>query len=335
MRPLQFPFTLKNGRYEVDRVFANSGGMGLLFEAKDTHCAHNRVLLKTTRYDSGRDARHFRYTMQEAIKHVIATRKILDWEKKVLVRFRDRGINNLPNPNDYFFDRSCTLPKDHKETHTGSAFSLPKRLLGSEPYLVMEFIAGLPLEDVMKDTTWRKSLEKHLLILTRELLTIFDIMHKPFEVSGNQGMFLYQDLKPANILVSDSSYFTLVDFGAVTLKLGARTTEPTAGCITTGYAAPEASHGRESQIDARFDLYTLGATLWHAVTLQDPRDLSGEFPQLDPMYMHGKGVSEDFVHMTARALATDPRKRYQSAHDMRQDVMRLLYAVFTSEPDNT
>ncbi|MEM1349662.1 MAG: protein kinase [Myxococcota bacterium] len=324
---ISFPFTLDSGRYHVERVFADSGGMGLLFEGKDTQCADNQVLLKTTRYDSGRDARHFRYTPQEAIKHVIQTRKILDWEKKMLVRFRNEGVSNIPSPNDYFFDRSITLAGRY-EGKTG-AFHLPDKVLAAEPFLVMEHIPGQPLEEVMREHSWRARLEEHLLMLSRELLTIFGKLHDTIELNGRPGQFLYQDLKPANVLVSADDYFTLVDFGAVTLRLGNRTTEPTAGCITTGYAAPEASGGRESEIDPRFDVYTLGATLWHAVTLQDPRDMSAEFPRLDPGALQGKGVSSAFIRIVTRALHPNPDERYPSADAMRRDVMARLRDVLT------
>jgi len=318
-----FPFKLgAGGRYQVERVFADSGGMGILYHARDTRCAGNEVLIKTTRYDGGEHARHFRYTRDEAVKHVEATRKILEWEKKVLARFRGEGLNNLPSPNDFFYDRSSTLEPRYEGQH--GAFALSDDLLGSEPYLVMEKIHGEVLENVMGDDAWRERLEWRLLTMSRELLTIFIKIHKRIDINGRPACFIYQDLKPANILVSATDYFTLIDFGAVTLKLGEKTTEPTAGCITPGYAAPEASHGREAQIDPRFDLYTLGATLWQAVTLQDPREMGEDFPTLDPKAMMGKGVSGDFITLVAKALSRDPEQRYSMAATMRKDVMSLL-----------
>lgn len=325
---ITFPFELNEGRYLVERIFADGGGMGVLFAARDRRCADNQVLIKATRYDGGRHARQFRYTAQEATKHVIATRKILEWEKKVLVRYRNEGLNNIPSPNNFFYDRSMLLASEH-EGVGGARYTLPQDVLMAEPYLVMEYIHSKPLEKLMTDEAWRQQLEVRLLTMSREILTIFIKMHKNIELQGNKAQFLYQDLKPANILVSAEDYFTLIDFGGTTLRLGARTTEPTAGCITTGYAAPEASHGRESQIDARFDIYTLGATLWHAVTLQDPREMGSEFPTLDPAKLRGRGVSEEFVQLVARALHTDPEQRYQLAAAMRKDVMERLRVLLS------
>ena len=318
-----FPFELAQGRYSVERLFADGGGMGLIYLARDTRCAHNPVLLKTTRYDSGLHARHFRYTANEAVAHVTATRKILEWERKVLARFRDEGLNNIPNVNDFFLDRSVTLTPSYEGKH--GAFALDDALLEEEPYLVLERIEGRVLEEAMHDPAWRAHLERHLLKMMRELLTIFIRLHKTFELNGAQAQFIYQDLKPANILVSEDDFFTLIDFGAVTLKLGERTTEPTAGCITLGYAAPEARAGQEAHIDARFDLYTLGATIWHVITGRDPRELGEEFPALSASALGGAGLSPGFLRVVARALEPDPNARYPHAASMRKDVMDLLH----------
>lgn len=318
---MQFPTEFQNGRFLTTSVFADSGGMGLILDARDTICANNRILLKTTRYDSGANAKHFKYTAQEAVDFVEKTRAILEWEKKVLVRFRNEGLNNIPSPLHFFYGPSVTL----REKYNGKngSIKLPKTLLDTEPYLAMELIPGDILEDRMKTADFRKNLEVHLLSLAREILTVFIRLHKPTQIGNRNGYFIYQDLKPANIIVSGDSYFTLIDFGAVTLKLGDKTTEPTAGCITVGYAAPESEGGNEAYIDHRFDLYTLGATLWHAVTLSDPRELPPGKP-LDLQSARSKGLSPAFLNIMNRALARDPNQRYQTAGEMRKDVMITL-----------
>ena len=313
--------SLCNGRFELERVFADGGGMGLLYLARDTRCAGNRVLIKTTRYDSGPRARNLRYTQDEAIAHIQRSRKILEWEKKVLVRFRNEGLNNLPSANHFFFDRTLTLEPQYEGKF--GPIAIPDDVLGSEPYLVMELIPGDILEQRMLQPEFRSRLEENVLLLAREILTIFIRLHKRVDVGTQQGVFLYQDLKPANIMVSGTDYFTLIDFGGVTLKLGEKTTEPTAACITMGYAAPEAAGGREVFIDERFDLYTLGATLWHAITLQDPRDM-GEFPTLSVEPLRAAGMSTETCQLIGQALARNPEARYPSAAAMRKAVMDRL-----------
>jgi len=314
-----------NGRYEIRDVFADSGGMGVLYDGVDRKCADNRVLVKTTRYDGGANARHFRYTADEATRHIDKLRKILEWEKKILVRFKNERISNIPSPNDFFYDRSMLLQRRYEGRRR--AFEIPDEVLASEPYLVMERIYGTPLDAKLHDDEFRARLEPRVLRIAKEILTIFIRMHRKVEVGPGEGRFIYQDLKPANVLLSPGDYVTLIDLGAVTLKLGGRTTEPTAGCITAGYAAPEASDGRESEIDPRFDLYTLGVTLWQVVTRRDPQDIGGEFPELPLAPVRHAGVSPATYDVIARSLERDPDKRFQSAAAMRKAVIGALEAV--------
>ncbi len=316
--------TLCHGRYQIGRVFADSGGMGLVYDAVDTLCANNRVLIKTTRYDAGRNAKHFQYTQEEAEKFIRQTRSILEWEKKLIVRFRNEGLNNIPSPNHFFYDRSVTLKDSYGKED--SPFQLSDEILSTEPFLVLELIDGRVLSEAMRTDDFRKQLEVNLLTLARELLTIFVRLHKPFTVGVAAACFIYQDLKPANIICSPGDYYTLIDFGAVTMRLDDKTTEPTAGCITAGYAAPEAAAGRECYIDPRFDLYSLGVTLWEAVTLINPQS-RGEFPELSVNEMKGKGVSDSFIRLVDKALQRDPERRFSSAGEMRRVVMETLRSL--------
>ena len=315
---------LGNGRYIVDRVFADSGGMGVIYDARDERCAHNRVLIKTTRYDGGENARRFAYTADEAASHVNTLRGILTWEKKVLVRFKRERLNNIPSINDFFVDRSMLLKPSYDGKH--GSYDLDPDLLDTEPYLVMERIHGDTLEGTIASGKMANRLEIRMLHLAKEMLTIFIRMHRRFEINGQEAYFIYQDLKPANILVSGADYFTLIDLGGVTLKLGDKTTEPTAGLITYGYAPPEAEFEGGVRIDHRFDLFSLGATLWHVFTGQDPRELPGNFPRLDASRC-ARVVSQSTVDILGRALEPDPDKRYGHAAEMRKDVMMALRAA--------
>jgi serine/threonine-protein kinase len=299
--------------------------MGVIYDARDTRCANNRVLIKTTRYDGGDNARRFSYTLDEAARHIQKLRAILEWEKKILVRFKNENINNIPSVNDFFYDRSLLL-KPSYEGRRGP-YSLPDEVLHGEPYLVMERMSGDTLEQLLQRPDFHQHMEVRLLHLAKELLTIFIRMHKRFEVQGKEAYFIYQDLKPANILVGRGDYFTLIDLGSVTLRLHNKTTEPTAGMITYGYAPPEGEREGGVHIDHRFDLYTLGATLYHAITGVDPRELGAQFPLLDLGLLQRRGLTAQTVQIVTRALARDPEARYGHAAEMRKDVIQALRAL--------
>lgn len=316
------PPVLAGGRYRVEAIFADSGGMGVIYDAVDLRCKNNRVLIKTTRYDGGSNARHFVYGADEAIRHVERLRSILEWERKLLIRFKKEGINNIPSIIDFFYDRSLLLQATYEGRR--GAFSVGEALLSREPFLVMERVHGDTLEHVMTSEEFAPQRELRLLRLARELLTVFIRMHRKFEVSGKEAFFIYQDLKPANVLVGKADYFTLIDLGGVTLRLGDKTTEPTAGMLTYGYAAPEGEIDNGVRIDQRFDLYTLGATLYHGLTGIDPRDLPGQYPVLDLEQLRKAAVSEGTRRIIAKALERDPERRYTIAAEMRKDVLNAL-----------
>ncbi|MBI3071609.1 MAG: hypothetical protein HYY84_05710 [Deltaproteobacteria bacterium] len=309
-------------RYEVERVFADSGGMGLIYLAHDRRAFGNPVLIKTTRYDNSENAKHFAYTVDDAVLHIGKTRRILEWEKKMLIRFKDERIENIPNVNDFVYAPSITL----KPRHTGKMgeYALPADVVAREPFLVLEKIPGDNLEKLVARPEFRPRAEIVALKCARELCTILLKLHKPFDLKGQKAYFIFQDMKPANLIVSGDDHFTLIDFGGLTLKLGDATTEPTAGVLTRGYMAPEAQGGNEIRIDHRFDIYGVGATLYHILTGIDPRSLSGESPVLDVRALARAGVSLETSRVVARALERQPEKRYQSAAEMRRDLMAIL-----------
>jgi serine/threonine protein kinase len=313
---------LLGGRYQVGRIFADSGGMGLLYAASDLRTKSNEVLVKTVRYDGSEGAKNFRYTSAEAVQHIERLRKILEWEKKILVRIKGERLNNVPNVNDFFYGESLTL----SPTYRGKVgeYALPREVLAHEPYLVLEKIQGRTLESMIGAPELRARAEEICLKMAKEMCTIFLRLHRPFEVQGKPAYFLYQDMKPGNVLVGGDDCFTLIDFGGVTLRLGERTTEPTAGVLTPGYAAPEGEGEGATRIDARYDLYTLGATLWHALTGVDPRTLGAVSPVLDLRGLERLSLAPRTRVLLSRALERDPARRFQSAAEMRKEVVACL-----------
>src|SRR5262249_4352942 len=121
-------------------------------------------------------------------------------------------------------------------------------------FLSMEYFPGLTLAEMLR-RRGALPLEE-----ARELLgPICDGL----EAAHAQGV-VHRDLKPANILVNDKRTVKIIDFGLAKPS-------PLAGMTATGlimgspeYMAPEQIRGRE--VDARTDLYALGAVAYHAVT---------------------------------------------------------------------
>ena len=127
---------------------------------------------------------------------------------------------------------------------------------------------------------------------------------------------IYRDMKPANVMLRPTGDVTLIDFGTAR-EYKESTNEDTTWLGTRGYAAPEQFGGR-GQTDARTDIYTLGATMYHLITGYSPADTNfvihpiGEFlPDLK-----GSGIERIIL----KCCQPNPGDRYQSCAE-------LLYAL--------
>src|SRR5207249_3089059 len=140
------------------------------------------------------------------------------------------------------------------------------------------WVAGETASAYRERCAAERNWEVTVLKLGRELATILSRLHEP---SGDLNRyFIYQDLKPSNVIVSHSGFFTLVDFGGLTLVMNDQDGAPcsmfkeygTPGTGTWGFKAPEMNpeRGELRRLDQRVDVYALGATLFYLLTGLDP-----------------------------------------------------------------
>jgi serine/threonine-protein kinase len=134
-------------------------------------------------------------------------------------------------------------------------------------YLVMEYLQGASLEEIVDDQG----------ALAEPTLAIFG--HHVASAIGylaSHGM-VHRDIKPANILLATDGAVKLLDFGLAKSVSDATLTLPDEVLVTPVYAAPEAFE-KKQQLDARADIYSLGATLHYAATgrLPFPGETFGE-----------------------------------------------------------
>lgn len=93
---------------------------------------------------------------------------------------------------------------------------------------------------------------------------LIDVL-RPLRAAHQQG-FLHLDIKPGNILLRDEGGYALADFGISQAMLAHEEEALTCGLGSRGYQAPEQAAMRIDRFDARTDLFSLGATLWSALT---------------------------------------------------------------------
>jgi len=133
---------------------------------------------------------------------------------------------------------------------------------GGNAYLVMDFLEGESLGD--RIAREGRIPEAQVLSWARQLLDALAYCH-------SQGI-VHRDIKPQNILLRPDGQAVLVDFGLVKLwnPNDPLTRTVLRGMGTPEYAPPE-QYGKQGQTtDPRSDLYSLGATLYHALTGQAP-----------------------------------------------------------------
>src|SRR3954453_21650827 len=137
-----------------------------------------------------------------------------------------------------------------------------------------------------------------------------------------------RDVKPSNVLLATTGHAKVTDFGIAKVPEKS-TVETQTGVVlgTPAYLSPEQLTGRPA--DARSDVYGLGAVLYEMVTARKP--FIGDTPaEVAGNALHGRpprpstinpNVSASFEGILQKALARDPDARYQTAGDLRSDLL--------------
>lgn len=177
--------------------------------------------------------------------------------------------------------------------------------LDSRSYLVLEFIHGNDLEAVINDANGFLP-EEQLLNWAIDLCDVLDHLHK-----HKPDPIIFRDMKPSNVMINSNGVLMLVDFGiAKSFQTGIKGTM----IGTEGYSPPEQYRGDATPTA---DIYSLGATLHHALTRRDPR-LEPPFSFAErPIRRINPSVSPDLEAIVNRALEYEPASRFKSAAEMR------------------
>jgi serine/threonine protein kinase len=168
-------------------------------------------------------------------------------------------------------------------------------------YLVMEYVEGEDLENVLEHTAGMLK-EETVLDWSAQVCDVLIYLH------GQTPPIIFRDLKPSNIMLrKDSNKIALIDFGiAKAFDAGQKGTM----IGTEGYSPPEQYRGEATP---RGDIYALGATLHHLLTKRDPR-LEPPFTfHEEPARLLNPSLSEEANAVIMKALEYDPEKRYPTA----------------------
>ncbi len=204
-------------------------------------------------------------------------------------------------------------------------------------YFVMEFVPGRSLEKILEDSKAPLPEDKVIKWGTQvcEALTYIHTRVPPI---------ILRDLKPGNIMITADDEVQLIDFGiARRFDPNKRTNTENLGTIS--YASPEhlgsitmpgqkrtaQNPGRLVQTDARSDIYSLGATLYHLLTNYEPDPIQtpavgsirAKNPRLRTVQVNGRTVCP-IEQVIIKAMQQETALRFQSAEEMRVALQQCL-----------
>lgn len=170
-------------------------------------------------------------------------------------------------------------------------------------YLIQDYIAGVTLDAlILKEGPIP---EEKLIEWALEICDVYIYLH-----SQKPNPIIYRDMKPGNLIVDQQGRIKLIDFG-IAREFKTDSPNDTVCLGTRGYAAPE-QYGN-SQTDPRSDIYSLGVTLYHALTGNGPNDPPYELVSLTEM---GGNWRTDLGRIIDKAMKADPAQRFQTASEM-------------------
>ncbi len=192
------------------------------------------------------------------------------------------------------------------------------------PYYTMEYVAGESLAARLPDHP----------LPVRDAVTLVRTVAAAVQAVHGQGL-IHRDIKPSNIMIAADGTPKVADFGLAKLADAAGQSDRThTGVIlgTPSYMAPEQAEGRVRDIDARADVYALGAVLYAALTGRPPhkgksvretlRLVAGAIPA--PPSAGRPGVPKVLDRICEKCLQKAPGRRYATAQALADDLADWL-----------
>ena len=222
-------------------------------------------------------------------------------------------------------------------------------------YFTMKLARGESLRNILGELERNNPQYRQLYNIYR-LVGIFRKVCDALSLAHSRDI-IHQDIKPHNIMVGKYGEVLLMDWGIAKyignpedeqdpasremLREIAELTQGEPGQIkgTPSYMSPEQTMGDPNMLDKQSDIFLLGSTLYHMMTLQTPysggdvygiigKAISGQFT---PPQQHTPGwlIPEDICRIIERAMAFKKQDRYASVDDMIRDIDDFLEGCWT------
>lgn len=195
------------------------------------------------------------------------------------------------------------------------------------PYIVMEYVEGYDLKEYIKEhhpIPYKKTVD-----IMNQILNAVEYAHKH--------NIIHRDLKPQNILIAHDETVKITDFGIAVALSENSITQTNSLLGSVHYISPEQARG--SMATKQSDIYSLGILLYELLSGEVPFDgesavsIALKHFQNDMPSLREKDTSlpQALENVVLKATAKEPQHRYQSVHEMNEDLKSALLPSRSSE----
>lgn len=236
--------------------------------------------------------------------------------RRAAVKVLRHGFDADPQARERFRNEAASSARVRHE-HVVEIYDASE--VDGRPYFAMTLVEGRSLASLIKARE-----VPPVRALCKELAGVADAL-ATLHAAG----VLHRDIKPSNLMVRPDGRILLADFGLARSSDGMGLTRTGDALGTPLYMSPEQMLGRRDEVDARADVYALGATLYEAIAgrpVFDAPDIAALARQVvaerpEPLRKAAPGCPAAVEKIVMKALEKEKADRYESAAAMRDDLL--------------
>lgn len=237
-------------------------------------------------------------------------------------------------PNQFIADKQLT-ERFFREARAAAKLEHPNIILiyeasvfEGQPFIAMQFIDGPTVADLIS-AKGKIEIEEAVSIICKVLETL--------QAAHNKGIF-HRDIKPTNVMLKDGKYVRVIDFGIAKAQTDSNLTAAGTAFGTPAYMAPEQFSSSADANAALYDVYAVGVTFYYMLCGKLPfegdnpytiRDLKIYKKPINPSAM-ASYIPPALDDVVMKAMAANPKDRYQSAQEMYDAIHYALKASQTA-----
>ena len=199
-------------------------------------------------------------------------------------------------------------------------------------YFTMEYLHGTDLNRLIEGARRLRSFPlQHVLTIALGICAGLHFAHEMRRVDGRPMGIVHRDVSPSNVFITFQGGIKLVDFGIAKVASSSQMTQAGMRKGKVAYMAPE--QVLAGPIDRRTDVFAIGILLYEMVTLTDLFDGPNEYEIMEQI-AEGRlqlpssrrdGIHPDLEAIILKALAHNPRDRYQTADELAQALEQFVH----------